>query len=400
MLLLWILLPLVALYCAGYIFMWLDQRRHVLPKDLLELGKREQFLHSEPKKTDDLEEIRSAINKKSDALFKFEVSATTCPDGNCNLSGPERLTRRNLARAIKNRLKSGALTHLRFSGAPRVPKSSFNISNLVIDTLEFNQFENPASIFVTNCAVAKILIGGNVGNVTQLILENTLCDSIQVSLSPERIVVKNSTIGNTIIHNLDKEILKAITVDTRSTLGASHSTFEKTDLSDYIKLRDTVKDLGDVPSARELHAQILRMGRKHDLWSQRLLGAIYDLTCGYGTRPMRPLVWIAAIAVACFLTVWATDGAVFLKQNQCNDTSQIATWEHQLCSDENDSKQWLRAATLTVRAIVNPLGFAARSETVAAASAGINVLLFYQWLLTLILIALFILCVRGRFKLG
>jgi len=123
----------------------------------------------------------------------------------------------------------------------------------------------------------------------------------------------------------------------------------------------------------------------------RGLSWFYQLLSDYGSSPARPLAWLLVLSILTFSVITIADGVAV-------STDQIG-WQAELCEPDWGARL-KRSALLLGQGTLNPLGIFAAKGLVAAKNGWLAALLLVHGFCGAILVALFILAVRRRFKMS
>jgi hypothetical protein len=159
----------------------------------------------------------------------------------------------------------------------------------------------------------------------------------------------------------------------------------------YRNLRSHLRKLENSQAANFLNSAELAMERHTDRRTNRLLSRLYELFSDYGGSTLRPVLWLLALWCISFVMVFAADGA------QCVTGVDYTGWREVLKEPGYSGRAW-KALVLSGQQIGSPLTLLGAKTLLVPTTwwlAGWSVV---HSLLSVILIALFLLAVRRRFK--
>ena len=162
----------------------------------------------------------------------------------------------------------------------------------------------------------------------------------------------------------------------------------------YRNMRHHLRTIENGHMADLFHSAELAVERQDDTFINRMLSHAYELFSDFGSSALRPLLWWLLLFVLTVAIIFHADGAV---QAFVSD-DYYQGWRSSLL----DSNAWyadlLRSGYLAFRSMINPLGLFGVRELLAPATGWLVIYLSFAGLLSVVLITLFVLAVRRRFK--
>jgi hypothetical protein len=161
----------------------------------------------------------------------------------------------------------------------------------------------------------------------------------------------------------------------------------------YRNMRHHMEALQNGPAASLFFTLEQAVERKlHRAFSiDRLISWLYGALSDYGSSAQRPFwYFLGLFALSCAI-VFLSDGAIF------SDGLNTSSWELDMMGDGCPARM-LRAIVLTGQATLNPLGVFGTRGLLIAKYKFLEAWLFLDGVFSVLLLALFLLAIRRRFK--
>ncbi len=162
----------------------------------------------------------------------------------------------------------------------------------------------------------------------------------------------------------------------------------------YRNMRHHLRTIENGHMADLFHSAELAVERQDDTFINRLLSHAYELFSDFGSSALRPLLWWLLLFVLTVAIIFHADGAV---QAFASD-DYYQGWRSSLLDSNTWYADLLRSGYLAFRSMINPLGLFGVRELLAPVTGWLVIYLSFAGLLSVVLITLFVLAVRRRFK--
>jgi hypothetical protein len=160
----------------------------------------------------------------------------------------------------------------------------------------------------------------------------------------------------------------------------------------YRNMRAHMLELENTPMVNRFHTLEQASERRLDRWGfQRFVSWLYEMLSDYGSSVLRPLLWFVLLLVLTTAIVYLTSGA------ETVDAQTFKGWQEALIGTGQHARIH-RAIILTLQSTLNPLGIFGAKVLLVARTSWLAAWLSFHGLATAILVALFILAIRRRFK--
>lgn len=159
----------------------------------------------------------------------------------------------------------------------------------------------------------------------------------------------------------------------------------------YRNVRSHLRKLENSQGANLFHSAELAMERKTDSRANKVLGFLYETFSDYGSSTLRPLAWLVGLWYLSFLVIFLTDGATQVTG------VDYSGWRAVLQEADCWGRFW-RAMVLSLQQISSPLTILGAKTLLVAKYTWLASWSVIHSLLSVVLIALFVLAVRRRFK--
>jgi hypothetical protein len=161
----------------------------------------------------------------------------------------------------------------------------------------------------------------------------------------------------------------------------------------FRNLRRHLTSLHNQEAASVFHSAEMRALFNEQGVLDRFFNLLYRFISDYGNSTVRPLSWFLLFAALNFFVFFITDGAI------ASAGSEAVGWQS-LLLDESTFGVALRAGTITLTQILNPLGIFGHRSLLIANSLGLVVANASLCLFATVSLAFFILALRRRFRLA
>jgi hypothetical protein len=161
----------------------------------------------------------------------------------------------------------------------------------------------------------------------------------------------------------------------------------------FRNLRHHLTSLHNQEAASVFHSAEMRALFNEQGVLDRVFNLLYRFISDYGNSTVRPLIWFLLFATLNFFLFFITDGVIV------SGGSNAVGWQ-QLLLDESTFGAALRAGTITLTQILNPLGIFGHRSLLIAKSLGLVVANAGLCLFATVSLAFFILALRRRFRLA
>jgi hypothetical protein len=245
------------------------------------------------------------------------------------------------------------------------------------------------NIGLKNCAIQRIVCGNQDG--------------------PSRLSMTNCRVGSLVIEPKSLrffEIKGGGIEDLQSPLTSEHGPFVGSvnivsayfspkieNAQAFRNLRHHLTSLHNQEAASVFHSAEMRALFNEQGLLDRFFNLLYRFVSDYGNSTVRPFSWFLLFAALNFFLFFITDGAV------ASAGSEAVGWQH-LLLDESTFGAALRAGTITLTQILNPLGIFGHRSLLIANSLGLVVANAGLCLFATVSLAFFILALRRRFRLA
>lgn len=162
----------------------------------------------------------------------------------------------------------------------------------------------------------------------------------------------------------------------------------------YRNLRSHLSTLHNVAGTNVVHAAEQAIERETDTSWNKILSYLYEMFSDFGSSPIRPIAWLVGLSLFSVLLIYLFDGA-----DLAVETSAYRGWQT-LLIDSGVSGRIARSFVLGFQPITNPLGILGTKTLLVPKSVGLSIWLGIQGLASAVFVALFILALRRRFKMG
>ncbi len=159
----------------------------------------------------------------------------------------------------------------------------------------------------------------------------------------------------------------------------------------YRNVRSHLRKLENSQGANLFHSAELAMERRTDTRANKVLGFLYEIFSDYGSSTLRPVGWLVGLWFLSFLVIYITNGAA-----QVNGVD-YSGWREVLLASDCWGRFW-RAVVLSLQQISSPLTILGAKTLLVAKYTWLATWSVIHSLLSVVLIALFVLAVRRRFK--
>lgn len=273
-----------------------------------------------------------------------------------------------------------------------VPLKSISLANLsIIEVL----VQTTTTVVAENCWISNLTIRGALA--IRLTLKN--CWLGHLNIDGPSCLSDTIITGGGILHFLcpaptGAQPLTASFVLSRSTYLPTKS------IPGFIQGPQSYRSLYSKLAAMGNHqvAGIIRrkeecLERESDSRSNRFFSYLYQYASDFGSSTIRPLLWLSISFVVNFLIVFLTNGAEISQE----PTFYTRGWRS-LLTQCDLTGQFARAFLLALDPITNPLGVFANRTLLVATHWALQIWLWFNGLLSAVLIALFVFALRRRFK--
>lgn len=267
-------------------------------------------------------------------------------------------------------------------------------NNLTVRRLIIQGYKNTSLVF-ENCRISDMRLGSpRYQYETKLVLNNTWIGNLELYAACS----KNFEMVGGGIFNLDCPPPDSDNPFTGSV------TFQKVFLprtakvypiegpQPYRNFRAHMVKLENTPAVNFIHAAEQALERETDTRFNKFLGYCYEYLSDYGSSTLRPLLWFAIFLVFNATLIYWVDGTV-----QALPDEFYSGWRTILLEPDVSSKL-SRAIMLALQSIFNPFGVFGVRTLVVAQQVWLNLWLGISGLFSAVLIALFVLALRRRFK--
>lgn len=160
----------------------------------------------------------------------------------------------------------------------------------------------------------------------------------------------------------------------------------------YRNLRAHLRRLENSQGSNLIHSAELAIERVTDNRTNKLLSHLYEQFSDFGSSALRPLVWLSLLWLVSFIVIFISDGAAlaFAKEDYTGWRSLLT------CTDT--AGQVSRAAVLSLQQLASPLTILGAKPLLIPEYLWLAVWSVIHSLLSVVLLALFVLAVRRRFK--
>lgn len=160
----------------------------------------------------------------------------------------------------------------------------------------------------------------------------------------------------------------------------------------YRNLRAHLRRLENSQGSNLIHSAELAIERVADNKTNKLLSHLYEQFSDFGSSALRPLVWLSLLWLVSFIVIFISDGAAlaFVKEDYTGWRSLLT------CTDTYG--QVSRAAVLSFQQLASPLTILGAKPLLVPEYLWLAVWSVIHGLLSVVLIGLFVLAVRRRFK--
>ena len=155
-------------------------------------------------------------------------------------------------------------------------------------------------------------------------------------------------------------------------------------------MRAHMAALENAPMVSRFHQLEQSVERENLGGVDRFLSFGYKILSNYGSSSGKPLVWLLSLLLVTFFLALLDGGSA---------SGELTGWQTSLQGEEWQA-QVERAASLALQATLNPLGIFGTKGAVVAKSGWLACWLFVHGVFSALFIALLILAVRRRFKVG
>lgn len=160
----------------------------------------------------------------------------------------------------------------------------------------------------------------------------------------------------------------------------------------YRNLRAHLRRLENSQGANLIHSAELAMERETDSNTNKFLSHVYERFSDFGASALRPLVWLFAFWLVSFLAIYSVDGAALALPS-----GEYTGWRAVLACEDRTGEVW-RALVLSLQQMASPLTVLGAKPLLVPKHWPLVVWSVIHSLLSVVLLALFILAVRRRFK--
>ena len=158
----------------------------------------------------------------------------------------------------------------------------------------------------------------------------------------------------------------------------------------YRNMRHHLRAIENGHMANLFHSAELAVERADDPIFNKLLSYLYEKLSDFGSSALRPLMYWFGLLIATTIVIYVFDGAI----PAFDDKTVYIGWRHGLI----EGCEFTKASYLSFRSMINPLGLFGTRELIIPANGKLMMLLSLVGLTSVMLITLFILAVRRRFK--
>lgn len=160
----------------------------------------------------------------------------------------------------------------------------------------------------------------------------------------------------------------------------------------YRNLRAHLRSLENSHGSSLLHSAELAMERETDTNTNKLLSHLYEQFSDFGSSTLRPIVWLFMFWLLTSVFLYLTNGAVL-----ASTTDAYTAWRKMLMSNDS-AGEISRAAILSLQQLASPLTILGAKPLVLPRNMWIAAWSVVHSVFSGVLIALFVLAVRRRFK--
>lgn len=257
------------------------------------------------------------------------------------------------------------------------PHSHIVLSDCLIHTLQIGSGKNCGRVTIENCKIGTLSFTG-------------ICSSA--------INVKGGEVLNFKVPNPQQENPFGDSVSFDGVkIPRSVNGVPLTGAQPYRNMRAHLNELHNTNVAAMFHTaeQAVDLESDVSLWN-RLFGYFYWGASDFGSSPGRPLIWLLLLSLLSMTLLGSMDGAVVL-----GDCEEPMGWYSTLCGEDS----WASLARGFVMGFqpISFLGALLRTGSgysLIAANVWVQAWLVFQGILSGVLLTLFILALRRRFKLG
>lgn len=158
----------------------------------------------------------------------------------------------------------------------------------------------------------------------------------------------------------------------------------------YRNMRHHLRAIENGHMANLFHSAELAVERADDPLFNKLLSYLYEKLSDFGSSALRPLMFWFGLLIATTIVIYIFDGAI----PTFDDKTVYIGWRHGLI----EGCEFTKASYLSFRSMINPLGLFGIRELIIPANGKLMMFLSLVGLVSVMLITLFILAVRRRFK--
>ncbi len=164
------------------------------------------------------------------------------------------------------------------------------------------------------------------------------------------------------------------------------------DVQQYRNLRHHLSTLENQMAESFVHSKVLSLERRDDNFFNRLVSIFYQYSSNFGSSTWAPLLWLFLITLFGTSLVYFTDGAIISE-----DPALYVGWREAL-GETTGFGQLLRASILGTQPLKNPLSIFTGPGRLVAKDIWLAIWFVFQSILSPVLVFLFFLALRRRFR--
>lgn len=252
-------------------------------------------------------------------------------------------------------------------------------------------------IFVDNCFISEIFIESAVGN--ELKITDSHIGHLKLVDNGSGVIKNLNMRGGSILRvtcptqenkNPFRKAVEFINVFMPHT--RRYGMIEPQELSYlvyHLREMDNYRDADFVHAAEQAQYRYIE-----ESWTTKVISILYEVGSNFGSSQVRPIIWIITLLVTASVLFYSMDTATLQL-----DIKYYKGWKLNLIGNEIQNKVW-RAGYLSFQSMINPLAVvSAKSLLVAKDGWGVFITIIHS-ILSTVLIALFFLSVRRKFKMN